>query len=289
MRGHNRTRTLNLNASWQEGAKKRELREKIAEVKRGRVLEDVWDSVKAAFADHDFEGVLKWEGRMEELLEHLTEVADCDLTEVLDCLDAFLDSLMLEKGPAINPQSALPHIRLRKRRVELLGKMERFRDQGEAMCGCGTMLVGIGQRQEGERYFQKARDVGAAHGFFMVESQACIGLGKMSVLEGRREEGLDLMRNSVVAARLGEGDADSNELYALTTLIPALFEASAIDEVEPLLPRFQELSNSDDRGSLLGTLRSLLFNARLHEVLCIYSPVLGTPSSCPALAFRQRR
>ena len=43
-------RTLNLTASWQEGAKKHEVRERIAEVRRGRDLEDVWGSVKAAHA-----------------------------------------------------------------------------------------------------------------------------------------------------------------------------------------------------------------------------------------------
>jgi len=135
-----------LTASWQEGEKKREVRDRIAEVKRGRVLEDVWDSVKAADAVQDWVGVFKWEGRMEELLEHLTEDADYDL-----CLVTFLDALTVAQDTVSNSKHALSETRLRKRRVEFLGKMERFRDQGEAMCACGTSLVLNGQRQEGER------------------------------------------------------------------------------------------------------------------------------------------
>ena len=332
------------------------MRERIAEVRRGRVLEDVWDSVKAAHALRDWGGVLKWEGGgggVDVLLEHQTEDADRMLV-----LDAFIDALVVACGSAFNSKPALSQIRLRKLRVELLGKMERFRDQGEEMCLCGNCLVSImgmtherlklagiglwsnyvhmrtrgwlrawddddgpvppgdgtgrdfprdglwmgsafelgptgGQRQEGARYFQKARDVGAAHGFILVESKACIGLGEVAVSEGRYEEGLELLRNGVVAAKLGEGEVDTNELVALSPLIIALFKTRAIGEVEPLVLRFRELSNalSDSRsiGFFLMKFESLLFNARLHEVLCIHPPVLGTPSSCSALAFRQRR
>ena len=277
-----------MTASWQEGAKKREVRERIAVVKRGRDLEDVWGSVNAAYAVRDWRGVLKWEGRMEELLEHLAEDADCDF-----CLLAFLYALSVAKGSAFSPKHALSEIRLEKRRVELLGKMERFRDQGEEMCMCGTLLERNGQRQEGERYFQKARDVGAAHGFFLVEGKACAGLGEMAVSEGRHEEGLELLRNSVVAAGLSEGYEDTNELFALLPLIQVLFKTSAIGEVEPLVLRFRELTNANvhslPQNLLCFKMKSLLFNARLHEVLCIHPPVLGTPSSCSALAFRQRR
>jgi hypothetical protein len=166
-----------------------------------------------------------------------------------------------------------------------------------------------GQRQEGARYFQKARDLGAAHGFILVESKACIGLGEVAVSEGRYEEGLELLRNGVVAARLGEGEVDTNELVALSPLIIALFKTRAIGEVEPLVLRFRELSKgySDLRSTtgeppllqveeplqlksrLFFKLKSLFFNARLHEVLCIHPPVLATSSSCSRLAFRQRR
>jgi hypothetical protein len=200
---------------------------------------------------------------------------------------------VVAKGPAFNPKNALSLISLQKHRVELLGKMERFRDQGEMMCACGNFLMLNGQRREGERYLQKARDVGAEHGFFLVEGQACRGLGNLAVLEGRHEEGLELLRNSVVSGRLGEGNADANELHALNSLIQALFETSAIGEVEPLVLRYRELCDAHPESpgvaGLFCKLKSLFFNARLHEVLCIRPPMLGTPLSFSALAFRQRR
>ena len=48
-----------------------------------------------------------------------------------------------------------------------------------------------------DRYFQRARDVGAAHGFFSVECRSCLGLGQIAVNDGRAEEGLDLLRNAL--------------------------------------------------------------------------------------------
>jgi len=143
-------------------------------------------------------------------------------------------------------------------------------------------------------YFQKARDVGAAHGSFLVESKACVGLGNVAAMEGRHEEGLELLRNSVVAARLSEGDTDANEVVALTSLIQVLLGTSAIEEVEPLVIHFRKLCNARSALRvtgvfLFGKFRGLVFNARLHEVLCTRTPMLGTPSSCSALAFRPQK
>jgi len=78
-------------------------------------------------------------------------------------------------------------------------------------------------------------DVGAAHGFFSLESRACQGLGKLAEQEGRREEGLDLFRNALAAAPLNETDDSSYELSALDSLIGALFEADALEEVNPTI------------------------------------------------------
>ena len=85
------------------------------------------------------------------------------------------------------------------RRVELLSKMQRFRDQGQLMCSFASGLR-LPARIAG--WFQKARDVGAAHGFFSVECGACLGLKWLAVDEGRQEEGLELVRNSLAASPL---------------------------------------------------------------------------------------
>jgi hypothetical protein len=66
-----------LTGSWQERAKKREVLERIAEVKRGQFLQHVWERVQDLLAADDWRGVLKCERRMEELMENHPADADC--------------------------------------------------------------------------------------------------------------------------------------------------------------------------------------------------------------------
>ena len=87
-------------------------------------------------------------------------------------------------------------VRLETRRAELLGKVQRFRDQGEAFCRVADYLLVLERRQEAEGYFERARKIAEAHGFFSVECAACLGLGKLAVLGGRQEEGVELMRKN---------------------------------------------------------------------------------------------
>jgi hypothetical protein len=100
--------------------------------------------------------------------------------------------------------------------------------------------------------------------------------------QGRREEGVELLRNALVAANLSEheGEEESNqeEVYVLDKLIAALFEIVAIDEVEPLVVRHRELAKAEtakaDETERIGGLSyrelwSFYFNAQLHEVPCI--------------------
>ena len=190
----NHARTLNLTASWQEGAKKREVRKRIAEVKHGRVLQEVWENVKAAQVALDWRGVLKWEGRMDELLEYQAEDADRD-----SVLGAFLDAHMGAFASGCSQTDhALSILGIQKRRIELLGKIQRFRDQGEAICVVAGTLQTLGRQKEASPFYQRARDVGEAHGFFSVESRACLGLGLGAIKDGRSEEGVELLQNALV-------------------------------------------------------------------------------------------
>ena len=166
-----------------------------------------------------------------------------------------------------------------ERRIPLLGKLQRFRDQGEAMCNLSMMLNFLGRKSEAAIWYQRARDVGAAHGFFSLESKACMGLGKAAMEEGLDEEGLALLRNALVAAELNELDDPDFERNALDVLIYALFKTNAIDEVEPLVLRYRAAAKaqSEMEGFCYAEFNSLLFSARLHEVLCLCNPHLGTP------------
>ena len=126
---------------------------------------------------------------------------------------------------------------LQERRIDILGKLERFRDQGTEMCKIASIHLSVGNsfhhRQEGERWYHRARAVGAAHGFFSVECDACQGLGLLSGMDGRTKEAVELLQNALAAAPLGEDDDGRHEVSALMALIEVLLRNHLFDEVEP--------------------------------------------------------
>ena len=227
---------------------------------------DVFAKVRVAHTASDWEEVLKWEGRMEELM--VTQ-DDGTCETVLMNFQAAHEVLIVSTLWSGSSDHNIAISRLQERRIELLGKLQRFRDQGDLICDLADSLLGADKHEEAERYFQQARSLGAAHGFFSVESSACLGLGKLAIKQGRGEEGLDLMRNAHVAGRLTENDGSSEEGQALLALIDALFETDAIDEVEPLVERYREVATAwSRRKGVLSTaeIQSCYFSAQLHEV-----------------------
>jgi hypothetical protein len=242
-------------------------------------LEEVKKRVNAAVEGEDWRGLLKWEGRLEQLLEGRPDAAR----------NWFLHNFKWARTKGMHAMGSSDHalaaVRLQNRRIKLMGNMKRFRDQGEAMCDAAEHLVVAGKTQESLLYFQRGRDVGAAHGFFSVECKACLGLGRVAIYDGRVEEGVDLLRNALAASSLRENENDSNmELSALAQLTDALFLTHAIDEVEPLVLRFREaaeaLSQRDGHVSCW-EMESLYASARLLEV--------GNPLTPRLLRFRQVR
>ena len=153
-------------------------------------------------------------------------------------------------------------------RIPHLGKLDRFWDQGFSMCNLSNILRSLERKSEAATWYQRARDVGAAHGFFSLESMACKGLGMAAMEEGH------LLRNALVAAELNELDDPVYELDALDILIQALFHARLFDEAEPLVLRFREAAKaqSGKEGFCSAEFDSLLCSARLHEVLCLCCP-----------------
>ena len=51
------------------------------------------------------------------------------------------------------------------------------------ICALADSLRAAGKRQEASLYYQKARKIGEAHGFFSVECRACLGLGREKLLQ----------------------------------------------------------------------------------------------------------
>ena len=219
---------------------------------------------------------------MEELVAHRSD------DHCLGTLKVFSEAHQSGLYATGNDDNARSSAVLEERRIPLLGKMQRFRDQGVTMCDIATMLRSIDRKSEAATWFQLARDVGAAHGFFSLESLACSGLGIAAMEEGRHEEGMVLLRNALVAAELNELDDPQYELDALDELISALFTTKSIDEVEPLVLRYREAANAysenEGAGVCFRELYSLLLSARLDEVLCICTLRLGTPNNSSAIA-----
>lgn len=131
-------------------------------------------------------------------------------------------------------------------RVELQTQKERPRHKGEVMCQLAASLVSADRPQEGAKQYERARDVGAAHGLARVESTACQALGQQAMQAGRHEEGVKLLRDGLAAAQLAEKESNYKwNIPALYTLIDALFESNAIQDVETLFQRMAEVCPLD--------------------------------------------
>ena len=221
---------------------------------------DVWDLVLAAEAAGEWRGVLELEGRMDELMEGQPD-ASCEFI-----LASFLIAHLQASFSADMPEHLLSVSRLGEQRILLLGKMQRFRDQGEAICSLALSLIRAGKRKEAAGCYQRARLLGAAHGFISVECTACLGLGAEAMSEGRYEEGVELLRNALAAAQ----NSSLWELIALHSLISALFLTDAIDQLQPLVLLYREAAKAEsvrEGCSNVAELRSVYYSARLHEVL----------------------
>ena len=132
-------------------------------------LAEVWEKIGAASEANDWCGVLKWEGRMEELLGNVPDDTSYDYI-----LGAFLAAHVDGLSSTGSKDHVLSVIGLEERRVKVLGKMERFRDQGGSLNSIAEHKLALGERAHAKKYFNKARDLGAAHGFFSAESRACL-------------------------------------------------------------------------------------------------------------------
>jgi len=235
-------------------------------------VDEVLQKVYEAGAAEDWRGMLKWEGRMEEQMAFYSDIT---------FQDSILRGFAVAHEGGWNATSSQDHARafveLEERRNPILSKLELFRDQGEAMCEIARMLLNVERGKGAETWFQRARDVGAAHGFFSVESEACMGLGRIAMHEERHKEGVELLRNALAAAQLNETDNSQYETDALAALIDALFTTDAIDDVEPLVVRYREAAKAESVKAVDGLSfyesYSLVCSARLHEV----PPRVGTP------------
>jgi hypothetical protein len=144
-------------------------------------------------------------------------------------------------------------VKINTRRVELLGKMHHYRDQGVVMCTIADDFVAMVDYKEATIRFQTARTLAEKHGFFLVEFNASLGLGRILCMEDTNEsvlEGLRLIRNAVAASTLTE-EEDKEYFHLITALhhlTDALLELNpdkidemqSIDELQSLVPRLKD-------------------------------------------------
>ena len=88
-------------------------------------LDDVIEKVDAADLREDWREMLKWEGRMEEMMETTANVACSNM------IGAFASAHSRGVNSTGSNDNSLSIVRLETRRLEVLGRMQRFRDQGE--------------------------------------------------------------------------------------------------------------------------------------------------------------
>ncbi|KAJ1464688.1 hypothetical protein T484DRAFT_1868176, partial [Baffinella frigidus] len=114
--------------------------------------------VEKAWVSRDWAGVLRWESRLEDLLT-LPEAEHPQLIESFAVAN-------LNQGHFAKAAS------LFQRSVQILGKLERFTEQGAAMCRVGECFLRLNDAKGAETWYQKARKLGEKHGCYAVECSA---------------------------------------------------------------------------------------------------------------------
>ena len=218
--------------------------------------------------------VVKSEHRMAEMIATLPDAV------TLGILTTFMNAhekLSKETGDAHHLSCC---DQLQERKIELLGAMNRFRDQGEEMYSKGSSLllrkyekgnpdVGRIERNLAEKWFNDTRRVAEAHGFFTLESEACFGLGKLLVNDDRVEEGIDLIHNAYIAGNLDDSVVHASQ--AVDLLIELFIETHQLDKAMEFIPKYEELAKKSSYiVRVLAELVITTFKARINQVRCFH-------------------
>jgi len=186
--------------------------------------------VRTARASRDWSGVLRWESRLEELLLTLDEVRHPQL--IFDFADT-----NFHRGHYAKAAS------LFQRRVQLLGKMERFREQGVDMCRVGECFVSLNDAKGADTWYQKARTLAEKHGCYELEGRACLGLGRVELyMRGRMQEAEELLRHALSVLDFVEGKDETFERDIKKELATVLMLTDRYEEAGPLIPRLRKLA-----------------------------------------------
>ena len=195
-------------------------------------LSEIFMMMNQAAGVKDWPGVLRWESRLEDMLVQTTNVSHSRLFEML--------------GEAnFNQGHMAKAAKLFERRALLLGKMKLFRDQATDMNRIGDCLSNLNNTDGATPWFQKARRLGAQHGFYSAECGACLGLGHVAMLKGQFNEAEELIRAAETALDFveDEGERGMFEWTVNLDLAQALIETDRYEEAGPLIRRLRALAD----------------------------------------------
>ena len=242
-------------------------------------LRQAMDCICTAHESDNWQGVLKFAGRMEEVISAVP-------TSEIAVLSTFWRSHHMayhETGGEDHIESCVKFL---ERQIPLLGELQCFWDQGEAMWNLAQEFRTIREDIKAKFWYEKMRKVGESHGFFSLESKACRGLGSAALEAGHLIEGMDLLRNALVAAELNELDDPQYEILALESLVEKLVVSFSFDDdgveslaqmvdwevrdIEKLVLRYRELTTTAmaKTGSCALIFHSITCSAGLLAVLC---------------------
>ena len=201
-------------------------------------LSSIIQMLEESSESRDWAGVLRWESRLEELLTtgHLTDFHQVKLIHYF--ASANVEQLHFAKAASLFQRS-----------VELLGKLERFSEQGTDMCHVGDCFLQLGDAKGGEMWLQKARKLGETLGCYAVECNACYGLGRMELhLHRRLQEAEELFRHALAVVEFVEDERETIwlERDIKLGLVTVLLRTDRYEEAGPLSQRLCELAKRSD-------------------------------------------
>ena len=193
-------------------------------------LPSIGNMVLQARDARDWPGVLRWESRLEELLT-FQESGQTRMILAFACAN-------FNQGHFAEAAS------LYQRRVQVLGKLERFTEQGHDMCLVGDCFLRLNNSEGAEMWYQKARRLGEKLGCYESECRACLGLGKVAKFLDRMQEAEESLRNALTALKLMavefvEGEGKTLERDITKELALVLLQT---EEAGPLIQRLRELA-----------------------------------------------
>jgi hypothetical protein len=188
--------------------------------------------------------VLRFESRLEEMLLTAFESRHPEL------ISSFATAHLVQ-GHYVEAAS------LFQRRVQLLGKLERFRDQGADMCQVGECFLRLNNANSADAWYQKVRKLGEKLPCFELECTASLGLGRVEFyMRGRLQEAEKLLRHALTVVGFVEGKSESIERDIKVALAKVLMQTGCDEEAGPLIQRLRVLARRacDDPLGMVATL-----------------------------------